>query len=382
MDTQMIKNIIDFNTDRARYSSGFTSYKRNLVKDSYAKEENNICTFYGTVNDEYTRQNYTSLMMINNKTRAIVNCSCDCKDFISKDNQPKICSHIVATVLKGIDSIENQQPIEEEENDSIIDPSLTLTINQSRGGFLGLDLDIDGVNKIEFRKIFNSYKEKKKLHRLSSGGYLNIENEDLQKSFKIIDSLGIYFDFDNMKIPNNKSMYLENLIEQEELSFVNGQKYVSNIAKRYKKITSSKYELPSEINVKLRDYQIEGYNFLRTLAEYEFGGILADEMGLGKTLQSITFLVSQKGKKNIVITPTALIYNWANEINKFAPTLKVAVVHGNKSIREELIKNYKEYDVILTTYSTYRNDKEKYENIEFDYCFIDEAQNIKNSDSI
>lgn len=381
MKIDKIKSMLEFYTDRVRYNSGFSAYKRNLVKDSYAKEENNVFTFYGTVIDEYIRQNYTSLIMINNESRDILNCSCDCKDFIAKDNQPKICSHIVATVLKGIDDLYKEEPIENEDYENIIDPSLTLNISQSRGGYLGVELYIEGIYKNEYRRIFNSYKEKKKLHRLSSGGYLDLKNEDLITTFKLIDSLGIYIDFDNMKIPNNKSLYLESFIEKENLDFITGRKYVSNIAKKYKKVSKATYEIPENLNAKLRDYQIEGFNYFKSLADYEFGGILADEMGLGKTLQSIAFLLSEEGKKSIVIAPTALIHNWKSEFNKFAPSLKIALCHGNKIERENILKNYSGYDVILTTYSTYKNDLDKYEDIRFDYCIIDEAQNIKNPDS-
>ena len=381
MKIDKIKSMLEFYTDRVRYNSGFSAYKRNLVKDNYAKEENNVFTFYGTVIDEYIRQNYTSLIMINNESRDILNCSCDCKDFIAKDNQPKICSHIVATVLKGIDDLYKEEPIENEDYENIIDPSLTLNISQSRGGYLGVELYIEGIDTNEYRRIFNSYKEKKKLHRLSSGGYLDLKNEDLITTFKLIDSLGIYIDFDNMKIPNNKSLYLESFIEKENLDFIDGRKYVSNIAKKYKKVSKATYEIPENLNAKLRDYQIEGFNYFKSLADYEFGGILADEMGLGKTLQSISFLLSEEGKKSIVIAPTALIHNWKSEFNKFAPSLKIALCHGNKIERENILKNYSGYDVILTTYSTYKNDLDKYEDIRFDYCIIDEAQNIKNPDS-
>ena len=377
MDKISINNIIENNTDRNRYNAGYMYFKRNLVKDFYYKNDDNVSTFYGTVIDDYA--NYTSLIMINNKTRVIVNCSCDCKDFISKDNQPRICSHIVATVLKGLEGNDNNEDYEKD-NESIIDPSISLTINQSRNGYMGLDLEIEGIDKNEYRRVFNAYKEKKKLYRISNGGYLNLQNKDLIDSFRLIDSLSIYFDFDNMKIPNNKAMYLENFIE--DLDFVDGKKYASNIAKRYKMVSNKSYEVPSNLNAKLRDYQIQGYNYLKTLASYEFGGILADEMGLGKTIQTITFLLSNENKKYIVITPTALVYNWKSEIEKFAPSLNVGLAHGNKANRESIIKNYMDYDIILTTYNTYKNDQEEYEKIFFDYCIIDEAQNIKNPDSL
>ena len=126
--------------------------------------------------------------------------------------------------------------------------------------------------------------------------------------------------------------------------------------------------------------KLEGYEFLKTLSRYEFGGILADEMGLGKTIQTIAFLQSNENKKAIVLTPTSLIYNWLEEFKRFSPNLKIGLAY--KSKREDVINHIDNYDVILTTYTTYKNDTEKYKNIKFDYCIIDEAQNIKNPDSI
>lgn len=107
------------------------------------------------------------------------------------------------------------------------------------------------------------------------------------------------------------------------------------------------------------------------------GGILADEMGLGKTIQIIAFLLSQKGKKSIVITPTSLIYNWRDEFNKFAPNLKVGIIHGDKKNRLAMIDE--DFDVILTTYGLIKSDYEYYKEKNFHFCIIDEAQNIKNS---
>ncbi|RDY28983.1 DEAD/DEAH box helicase [Romboutsia weinsteinii] len=381
MNLIIIEDIIKNNTEKSRFNSGFTSYKRNLVINDYANIEGDVITFYGTVIDEYHRQNYTSLIMINQKTRAILNINCDCNDCISKNNKPQICAHIVATALKGFDALKHTNDNEEISEGVTIIPEVTLNISQSRGGYLGLDLDIFGVDKIEYRRIFNSYKENKKLHRLSNGSYLDLKDEHLVKAFDIIDILGVFNDFENIKIPNNKAIFLDSLIQEEDLNFVNGSKYIKNISKKYKTIPKEKYIVPSTLNAKLRDYQIDGFNYFKTLAHFEFGGILADEMGLGKTIQAITFLLSQENKKSIVITPTSLIHNWKNEFDKFAPSLNIGIVHGNKRDRENILINVENYDVILTTYSTFRNDLEKYDNKIFDYCFIDEAQNIKNPDS-
>ena len=167
----------------------------------------------------------------------------------------------------------------------------------------------------------------------------------------------------------------------EDYDFVKGKDYLKNITRKFNDINNLDYEVPSELNATLRSYQVEGYKYLRTLNDYEFGGILADEMGLGKTIQIIAFLASQKNKKAIIITPTALIYNWKNEIDKFAPSLKIGLAYKNIEQRNSIISDMDKYDVIITTYGTLKNDLEKYKEIKFDFCIIDEAQNIKNPDS-
>ena len=141
-------------------------------------------------------------------------------------------------------------------------------------------------------------------------------------------------------------------------------------------------KVPDKLNAKLRDYQVEGFEFFNTLANYNFGGILADEMGLGKTVQTLSFLLCQKDKKSIVITPTSLIFNWKSEFEKFTPDIKLGIAYSSKSQREKILENHEEYNVVLTSYGTYKNDIEKYKNINFNYCIIDEAQNIKNPESI
>ena len=101
-------------------------------------------------------------------------------------------------------------------------------------------------------------------------------------------------------------------------------------------------------------------------------------MGLGKTIQTISFLLKRENKKTLIVTPTSLIHNWKSEFEKFAPSLKVGIIHGLKKDRLNLIKNINDYDVMITTYGSLRNDLDEYEKLQFDYCIIDEAQNIKN----
>ena len=381
MYSNLIEEIIRSHTDKNKFNTGFSFFKRNLVINDYSKVDGDNITFYATVIDENHRNNYTAIISINTKTRVISNMSCDCHSLLS-NTKPQICSHIVATVLNGLENLNKETNDEYIDQNITINPNITLDISQSRNGYMSMKLNIEGVDSNEYREIFSSYKNNNRLYRMKNGAYLDLKDNDLEQAFKLIDILNIYNDFDNMKIPNNKAIYLEKLIEDEDLSFVNGSKYVSNVIKKFDKVKSKNYEIPKDLNATLRDYQVSGFEFFKTLSDYQFGGILADEMGLGKTIQTIAFLLSNKDKKSIVITPTALIYNWKNELEKFAPTLKVGLLHAAKSEREKILDNIDNYDVILTTYTTYKNDIDKYKNINFDYCIIDEAQNIKNPDAI
>src|SRR5690606_19432460 len=82
----------------------------------------------------------------------------------------------------------------------------------------------------------------------------------------------------------------------------------------------------------LRSYQRDGLNWLNFLDEFNFGGCLADDMGLGKTIQIIAFILDQrikvKNNCNLLVLPTTLIFNWKNELEKFAPSIKTLVLQG------------------------------------------------------
>ncbi|MGN0027038.1 MAG: DEAD/DEAH box helicase, partial [Clostridium sp.] len=97
--------------------------------------------------------------------------------------------------------------------------------------------------------------------------------------------------------------------------------------------------------------------------------------------QTITLLLSKPGKKSLIVTPTSVLYNWKNEFGKFAEGLKIGIIHGGLKERSKILDSYKEYDVLLTTYGTLRRDLKLYEDKSFDFCIIDEGQNIKNKAS-
>lgn len=380
MKIDKLGEILRIYTDKLKYNSGFAAFKRNYVSNDYVNIRGNEATFYGTVFDEHHRRSYTAMINIDTDKRTISNVSCDCQN-VFNNKGPVVCPHIVATVLTGIKKLRDKTKEEFSEGDVVLNPSVIFDISQSRNGNLGGNLSIDGIDKNEYENIFQSYKENYKYHLMPDGSYIDLKNNDLEKIFQLIDVLGIYGDFNKIKIPESKAIFLEKFLDDESLSFISGKKYIDNVIKKYNKLDTN-IKVPENLKATLRDYQVEGFEFFNTLANYNFGGILADEMGLGKTVQTLAFLLSQKDKKSIVITPTSLIFNWKSEFEKFTPDIKLGIAYGTKANRHKILENYKDYDVILTSYGTYKNDIEKYEDLDFDYCIIDEAQNIKNPDSI
>jgi superfamily II DNA or RNA helicase len=149
-----------------------------------------------------------------------------------------------------------------------------------------------------------------------------------------------------------------------------------------RKMEVERVELSPEHTDILRPYQKDGVDWLRFLERNGFCGLLADEMGLGKTLQTLVWIQLERtnpearNKPTLIVCPTSLVHNWAEESAKFAPALKVIPVSG--SHRHELWDDLPKADVIVTSYSLLRRDIERYEDLDFAAAVLDEAQHIKN----
>ncbi len=144
--------------------------------------------------------------------------------------------------------------------------------------------------------------------------------------------------------------------------------------------------LPYGINAQLRPYQERGFSWMYRNMKIGFGSIIADDMGLGKTLQVITLLakIKEEGvmdkKKALVVVPTGLLHNWQSEVKRFAPQLTIGVYHG--TARDLKADDCKNADIILSTYGVVRSDADKLKKQRWQVLVIDEAQNIKNSDTV
>lgn len=138
---------------------------------------------------------------------------------------------------------------------------------------------------------------------------------------------------------------------------------------------------PAGLKAELRHYQRDGLSWLQFLREYKLGGILADDMGLGKTVQTLAHLLIEKNEKradlpSLVVAPTSLMVNWKREAARFAPKLKVLVLHG--AGRKKLFEQINKYDLVLTTYPLLTRDADVLLEQQWHITVLDEAQHIKN----
>jgi len=164
----------------------------------------------------------------------------------------------------------------------------------------------------------------------------------------------------------------------------NEEELIIHLEKKYEQLKEFKkikeIDPPAHLLHTLRPYQVHGFHWLNYLHEVNWGGILADDMGLGKTIQALSFLHHYKEHyghlRALVVCPTTLIFNWENEIKKFAPGLTYRIHHGGERLRNKEALN--DFQVIITTYGTLRSDIKLLMDMPLDYVVLDESQAIKN----
>lgn len=263
--------------------------------------------------------------------------------------------------------------------------SYRYNLNLGEEGLIDFEFSIEGLDVKELPFIFKNYREKKKYYRLKKGGFVDLEEDELKRIVSINEVLleGQALKQGKVVVKKSRALYLEKTLKDSSTANIFKNKAFQDFVKSINAIEEAIIEVPNSLRNVMREYQILGYKWFKLLASYGFGGILADEMGLGKTLQAIAFILSEdKSNPFLIVAPTSLIYNWKLEFDKFAPDLKLLVISGDKYEREDYIGEIKSYDVVITSYALMRRDIDKYENILFQSCILDEAQNIKNHRSL
>lgn len=229
---------------------------------------------------------------------------------------------------------------------------------------------------------------KKKYYRLRDGSFLDLNQPELESVAQLMNHLNLKAADLNkqvISVPKFRAMYIDSFWRQVNLPGLQRNKAFNHLVQRILEPQDGEFEIPASLQPVLRDYQKTGFKWLKTLASFGLGGILADDMGLGKTLQVLSFILSEQSdppRPALVIAPTSLIYNWQEEAKKFTPTLKVLVVDGTPPERRAQLADIAGWDLVVTSYPILRRDIDHFAKLDFSYCFLDEAQHIKNAQTL
>ena len=253
-----------------------------------------------------------------------------------------------------------------------------------RSGLLDIHVTADDMDASELAAYLASYRRKQRYVRLDGGDIVRLDGTVARVS-DLADGLGI--DAEELVngatgLPANRTLFVDAMLKHAPGVRYERNRAFRRIVRDFETVADADYTPSEQLRDVLRPYQEEGFKWLCTLGAVGFGGILADEMGLGKTLQTIAYLEQARDageeKPAIVVCPASLVYNWRSEFERFAPSMDVVCVTGDKRRRREAIADAGEADVLVTSYDLMRRDVGDYEGTEFSCAILDEAQFVKN----
>ena len=258
-----------------------------------------------------------------------------------------------------------------------------------RSNLLDMQVHPQELTNEELLELLESYRKKKKYHLLNNGTFISLEHQDslafIDELFRKLDVPIKDFVAGKIHLPAYRAYYLSRMLEEHEDVASDRDHGFRELVKDFESLSESDHDVPESLRDVMRPYQIYAYKWMMTLSDALFGGILADDMGLGKTLETISVLLAAKERAgdeenmtSLVVCPASLVYNWQMEFEKWAPEIRCACVAGTPEERERIIKSYKKYDVLITSYDLLKRDISLYEGARFNYQVVDEAQYIKN----
>ncbi len=229
-------------------------------------------------------------------------------------------------------------------------------------------------SKEEMSRILAAVKNREAFYHANDGSFINLGSEAKHSVLSLLKILGVT---EQDLLNGSKLLPKSEMLRLEASGDVKKDKTFTDYLEKLHSIVP---QIPNDLHGELRKYQKVGITWFSELSELGMGGILADDMGLGKTLQTIAYIHGiRPDKPTLIVAPGTLVYNWQREIEKFTPDASYIIINGNKETREALLKDISGYEFVITSYPLLRRDISLYRDIEFSYCFIDEAQYIKNS---
>ena len=259
-------------------------------------------------------------------------------------------------------------------------PRLSGHLGQS-GTKLRLELSLDDVPTEDTQEILEALRARRRFFRMTDGTFLDLSGLEgwEQVADAALEPQRGEIQRGPMEIRAFRASYLLSLLGAGGAALT-----ASEAVRRRFAEPEDEGDIPlSEV---LRPYQRRGFLWLRQHYRLGLGGVLADEMGLGKTLQVIALLrwsaALGEQKPSIIVSPTSLVYNWQQELSRFAPELGVVVAEGTQGSRAAQLAQAREASVYLTSYPLLRRDIEALREIPFRFAILDEAQSIKNASSM
>ncbi|MBR1424656.1 DEAD/DEAH box helicase [bacterium] len=240
-----------------------------------------------------------------------------------------------------------------------------------------------GDEIIDFNEIYDTIQKDEKYSRIRSLGFVEYPVQNIYAMMRSFNSFDVFRNDENRFTVKTYRAGLINELKNLGVELILSDRFKEFWEQMSTFSTSENLALPKGIKADFREYQLKGVGWLWFMYKYGLNGILADDMGLGKTLQALA--VIQKAKEEdgsaptLVIAPTTVVFNWENEIQKFAPELTCLKLQGGE--RKNFFKEIPNYDIVITSYALVRRDITKLKNIDFRYVILDESQNIKNSTS-
>ncbi|MDF2714141.1 MAG: helicase [Paenibacillus sp.] len=263
-------------------------------------------------------------------------------------------------------------------------PKITVDVDD-RIEWLEFRFDMAGIPDSDIRELLMSLEEKRKYYRLPNGALMPLDSAEFQEMIRLLNEVGIRnadVTGSQFRLPVVRGLHLSDSTRQGNVMKLG--KSLRRLLENMRNPDHLDFPVPAALDTVLRDYQKFGYQWMKTVAHYRFGGILADDMGLGKTLQSIAFLVSalpeirSMGMPALVVAPASLMYNWRNELTKFAPEIRAVIADGSRADRRAILREMPSMDVIITSYPLIRRDIDLYSEHAYHTLLLDEAQAFKN----
>ena len=263
-------------------------------------------------------------------------------------------------------------------------PRVSLGV-MAQGDWFNLQVDAEGMTREELKEALQRYRRKERYIRLESGDFLDLEEKGMKALAELYGELQETVNDEGQEVlllPAYRALYVENLGEQMDVLGMTRSKEFADLIERLKKAPEIHSQVPKSLDKVMKDYQKQGFYWMKNLDALGFGGILADEMGLGKTLQAISLMVDEAERKDdqvsLIVCPASLVYNWKHELEQYAPGLRCVSVVGDAEERAAVLSKAGKYQVLVTSYDLLKRDIDLYQQVSFRYCFLDEAQYIKN----